>query len=111
MIQRVRVSCVSCHADRVVGPGEVEECSVPMCEVCGSPMAVVEATADVQITGAFVRIMRNGKAYNLEIIELTDKELDAYFDEQPPLAVKRWARFLAGWIRDHIVDGKPIQKG
>lgn len=54
-----------------------------------------------QITGAYVRVMRDGRALNLEINELTDDELSRYFDGQPPVAVKRWARFLAGWIRGH----------
>lgn len=57
---------------------------------------------DKQITGAYVRVMRDGRALNLEINELTDRELDRYFESQPPLVVQRWARFLAGWIRDNV---------
>jgi len=53
------------------------------------------------MTGAFVRIQRrNNKWVSIEIEQLTDEELTAFFKEMSKDGVK-WAIFLAKWIRDN----------
>lgn len=54
------------------------------------------------MTGAFVRIKRSGRWVNVDITELTDPELDAFFAERDAAEVRKWVRMLAGWIRDNI---------
>lgn len=54
------------------------------------------------ITGAFIRIERQGKWVSLDIASLTDGELDILEKSQPERGWL-WAKFLAGWIRDNIV--------
>lgn len=56
------------------------------------------------ITGMYVRIERDGAWQNLEINELTDQELDAFAARQLPEYGWSWAKALARWIRDHVVD-------
>lgn len=53
------------------------------------------------MTGAYVRIEREGKWENIEIDQLTDEELDSFLPDQDPV---KWAKFLAGWIRDNILE-------
>jgi hypothetical protein len=54
------------------------------------------------ITGAFVRIKREGEWQSVDIAELSDKELDE-FAEIKKEAGWMWAKFLAKWIRDNVV--------
>ena len=54
------------------------------------------------MTGAYVRILRDGKWDNIEIDQMTDEELDQFLK---PDDSKRWAVFLAKWIRDHVNEG------
>lgn len=52
------------------------------------------------MTGAFVRIQRNGGWSSFEIDQLTDDELEELEKSQPEKGWV-WAKFLAIWIRDH----------
>lgn len=54
------------------------------------------------MTGYFVRIFRQGDWRNLDIADLTDRELRDFFEEQKPERVTQWAYALAGWIRDNV---------
>ena len=55
------------------------------------------------MTGAYVRIERDGKWESIEIDQLSDEELKA-------IQVDRredgwfWAKFLARWIRDNVKE-------
>ena len=53
------------------------------------------------MTGAYVRIKRNGKWESVEIDQMTNKEL-ADFEYNNPDDGWRWAKFLARWIRDNV---------
>jgi len=53
------------------------------------------------MTGAYVRIKRDGKWQSIEIEELTEDELDIFSASQPGDGWK-WAKFLAKWIRENI---------
>jgi hypothetical protein len=53
-------------------------------------------------TGAYVRIMRNGKWQNLDITELSDTELRNFFQSENDTKLLNWAIFLAGFIRDSV---------
>lgn len=45
---RVKVRCMDCKAERWVGPGEVPEGQMPVCEKCHvGVMIAVEAQADL----------------------------------------------------------------
>ena len=55
------------------------------------------------MTGAFVRIERDGKWYNIEIEQLTEDELDS-FARKHPGAGWRWAKLLVKWIRNNTVE-------
>ena len=56
------------------------------------------------MTGAFIRIERDGKWSNVEIDQLTDEELIEVAEARPEHGWK-WAKFLAAWIRDHVKEG------
>ena len=58
---------------------------------------------EIMITGAFVRIERDGKWQNIEINQLTDDELKS-FSKKYPDAGWRWAIFLAKWVRDNVKE-------
>lgn len=51
-------------------------------------------------TGAYVRIQRDGRWVNVDFVELTNEEMEAFFLEHPEDGAK-WACFLAKWIRDN----------
>lgn len=53
------------------------------------------------MTGAFIRIQRDGKWQNIEVDQLTDDEL-AWLAVQLPKDGWKWAKFLAAWIRDNV---------
>lgn len=55
------------------------------------------------MTGACVRVERDGKWESIEVDQLTDGELDALCDQQPERGWV-WAKFLAKWIRDNIKE-------
>lgn len=59
------------------------------------------------ITGMFVRIERDGHWINVEINTLTDEELDQFALRQGSERGWVWAKVLARWIRDHVVDVEP----
>jgi len=52
------------------------------------------------MTGFYVRILRDGTPQNLDIVELTDAELEALYI--PPGMEWHWAIGLAKWIRDNV---------
>lgn len=54
------------------------------------------------MTGFCVRISRAGTWQALDIAELTDNELQAFFEEQGEAKLTRWAKGLAAWIRDNV---------
>lgn len=57
------------------------------------------------MTGAYVRIQRDGRWQAIEIDQLTDAELDAFAESHPPGSGWNWALFLAKWIREYV---KPV---
>ncbi len=56
------------------------------------------------MTGAFVRIKRDGKMLNVDVTDLTDEELDEFFADRDVAELRKWVRMLAGWIRDNVGD-------
>lgn len=56
----------------------------------------------MEITGAYVRVRHDGRWVDLDIAELTDKELDILFMHTTAEKNAYWAKFLAGWIRDNV---------
>jgi len=52
------------------------------------------------MTGAYVRIKRGEKWDNIEIEYLTDEELEEFLTEKDS---KKWAIFLAKFIRDNVI--------
>ena len=57
------------------------------------------------MTGAYIRIQRNGIWQPIEIDQLTDGELDDFAETQSAEGWK-WAKFLAKWIRDNIIEAE-----
>ena len=57
------------------------------------------------ITGAYVRVNREGKWQSIDIACLSDQELDEFFASDPD--PKRWAVFLSKWIRETIAPALP----
>ncbi len=55
------------------------------------------------MTGAYIRIQRNGKWQPVECDQFTDEELEKYASEHPEDGW-RWAKFLAAWIRDNVKE-------
>jgi hypothetical protein len=53
------------------------------------------------MTGAYVRIQRDGNWRSIEFDQLTYQEMDAFAEDNPNDGWK-WAIFLAQWIRDNI---------
>jgi len=56
------------------------------------------------MTGAYLRIKRDGKWGNIEIDQLKDSELDQLALDQGEQRGWVWAKFLAKWIRDNIKE-------
>lgn len=54
------------------------------------------------MTGAYVRIQRNGKWVKAEFDELANEEMESFTKEHPDDGWK-WALFLARWIRDDAI--------
>lgn len=54
------------------------------------------------MTGAYVRVFRDGRWENVQIDQLTDDELDQLEKDQPERGWV-WAKFLAKWIRDNVI--------
>lgn len=56
------------------------------------------------MTGAFIRLQREGRYVNVDVAEMTDEELKAYFLDGDLEKVKlaSWCKFLASWVRDHV---------
>lgn len=57
----------------------------------------------MKMTGAFVRINRDGEAVNLDIAELTDAELETFFKTCDVDSSRNWALCLAAWIRENVL--------
>jgi hypothetical protein len=55
----------------------------------------------MELTGYFVRVLRDGRWINLDIASLTDIELEEYAATQSLLQARNWIVALAGWIRDN----------
>ncbi len=55
------------------------------------------------MTGYFVRIERDGKFQPVEVDQMTDQELEAFFSDSRETA-RRWAIALAKWIRENVKD-------
>ena len=55
------------------------------------------------MTGAYVRIQRDGKWQAVEIDQLTDAELEQFAQRQGQDGWK-WAKFLATWIRNNVKE-------
>ena len=61
------------------------------------------------MTGAYLRIKRDGKWGNVEVDQLTDEELENLAEQQPERGWT-WARFLAKWIRDNVLSETELNK-
>lgn len=55
------------------------------------------------MTGAFVRIERNGKFENIEFENLTEEEMKAFASKQPERGWQ-WAIALAKWIKENVKE-------
>lgn len=62
------------------------------------------------MTGAYIRIQRDGHWQNIEIDQLTDKELDDFAFAHGADGWK-WARFLVAWIRDNVREPEGPDSG
>jgi hypothetical protein len=51
-------------------------------------------------TGAFVRIQRDGKWVNLDIVDLTEDEIKRAITVDRAIL---WVIFLVKWIQEHVV--------
>jgi len=58
------------------------------------------------MTGAYIRVKRNGKMCNVDEL-LTDKEMAQFASADPEIGWK-WAIFFAKYLRDSI---KPLMDG
>ena len=56
------------------------------------------------MTGAFVRIERDGRWQDVEIDQLTDPELERFLAAQDVHPLRRWTRRLARRIRDRVQE-------
>ncbi len=54
------------------------------------------------MTSMYVRIRRDDKWQAIEVDQLTDEELDRFFVDLEAATLARWAKALAGWIRDNV---------
>lgn len=61
------------------------------------------------MTGAYVRIQRNGKWENVEIDQLTDFELAEFAKSQPVEKGWAWTIWLAGWIRNNVKQTQYVE--
>jgi len=59
------------------------------------------------MTGAFVRVERDGRWQNVDIDQLTDPELERFLAAQDAPSLRRWTRRLARWIRDRAQEAPP----
>jgi hypothetical protein len=59
------------------------------------------------MTGAYIRVKRQGKMENIEFELLTDKEMAEFADKDPEVGWN-WAIFFAKYIRDEI---RPLLDG
>lgn len=55
------------------------------------------------VTGFFVAKMHEGHWGRVDIVHLSDEELDEFFARQTPENTTRWAIALVKWIRDRAV--------
>ena len=53
------------------------------------------------MTGAYLRVKRDGSWTNVEVDQLTNDELDKLELDQPERGWL-WAKYLAKWIRDNV---------
>jgi hypothetical protein len=61
------------------------------------------------MTGAYIRVQRDGRWDKVEIDQLTDAEL-AEMAASKPNDGWMWAIFLAKWIRDNVGEEPPVQR-
>lgn len=54
-------------------------------------------------TGAYLRVQRDGKWINADIVDLTDEEIYAVFS---PSRASKWIVFLVKWIRENVIFGE-----
>lgn len=54
------------------------------------------------MTGAYVRIQRNGHWDSYEFDELEEEEMRDFLNGQDAAKLLEWAVFLGGWIRDNV---------
>ena len=55
------------------------------------------------MTGMYIRILRAGHWQNIEFDQLTDEELDKMAQDYPDRGWF-WAKGLAKWIRDYVLE-------
>lgn len=54
--------------------------------------------------GYIVRVIRDEKAVNLDIVELTDKELDTFVDNLDIIKTKSWLKGIIKHLRDRLLE-------
>ena len=62
------------------------------------------------MTGAFVRIKRNGKWQPIEIDQLSEDELHTFLDLQDKEHVVKWVVFLVKWMQEHLMVGTEVEE-
>ena len=63
------------------------------------------------MTGAYVRIKRDGKWQPIEIEELSEDELHTFLDLQDKEHVVKWVVFLVKWMQLHLMVGPEEEEG
>lgn len=54
------------------------------------------------LTGAPVRILRDGKWQPVDITDLTPEELDRFFEDNADSVT--WVKFLVKWIQENVKE-------
>lgn len=57
--------------------------------------------ADDHVTGYYVRAKHAGKIQSIDIVFLTEAEIDEWLKDAPPERLRAWIYALASWILEH----------
>jgi len=52
-------------------------------------------------TGAYIRVFRDGKWQNIDIVDATSDDIDNLAETRPEMGWK-WVHFLVKWIQAHV---------
>lgn len=58
------------------------------------------------MTGAYVRVQRDGRWQNVEYDQLTDEELEQWMAEMDADEARKWLRFSVKWMRDNVYQAE-----